>query len=60
MHNLHKQTAANNRTALLGGEQSEKNGFAAYCANVNATIACVNEKKQNYILFGVSIKNKLN
>lgn len=37
--NLHKQTAASSVTALSGGTQSGKNGFAAYLANVNATIA---------------------
>lgn len=37
--NILKQTAASNRTAVSGGSHSVKNGFAAYCANVKATIA---------------------
>lgn len=37
--NLHKQTPASNFTALSGGMQSGKKGFAAYWANVSATIA---------------------
>lgn len=42
---LHRQTAANSFTALSGGLQSSKNGFAAYCANVSATIVLKIRKK---------------
>lgn len=37
---LHRHKAAKRRTEISGGWQSGKNGLAAYCANVNAMIAC--------------------
>lgn len=42
-YHLHKHKAAKRRTEISGGSQSGKNGLAAYCANVNAMIACKKE-----------------
>lgn len=49
---IHKQTAANMRTACSGGSHSGKNGLAAYWANVSATMACnENERQWNGVQF---------
>jgi len=47
----HRQIAASNFMRSGGVAQLGKNGFAAYSANVSATIACDNEKEISVKIF---------
>lgn len=52
---LHKHKAAKRRTDISGGWQSGKNGLAAYCANVNAMIACIQKKRVGLTVFATLV-----